>query len=57
MFSNTAVVLYNMYSTLVVVWMAVCLTSYSDYLTGFREPLSTSYICHIGLKTVYHIHW
>ena len=33
------------------------LTRYSDYLTGFREPFSTSYICHTGLKTVYHNHW
>ena len=45
------------YIVLVVVWMAVCLTGYSDYLTGFREPLSTSYICHTGLKTVYGNHW
>ena len=35
-----------------MVWTAVCLTGYSDYQTGFREPLSTSYICHTGLKTV-----
>ena len=47
--------LYNIH--IVVVWMAVCLTSYSDYLTGFREPLSASYICHTGLKTVCHDHW
>ena len=42
---------------IVVVWMAACLTGYSDYLTGFHEPLSTSYICHIGLKIVYRNHW
>ena len=29
----------------------MCLTGYSGYLTGFCEPLSTSYICHTGLKT------
>ena len=28
------------------------MTSYGDYLTGFCEPLSTSYICHVGLKTI-----
>ena len=53
MFSSTAVVLYNTY--IVVVWMAMCLTGYSDYLTGFHEPLSASYICHTGLKKVYRI--
>ena len=47
MFSSTAVILY-----IVVVWTAVCLTGYSDYLTGFHEPLSASYICHTGLKTI-----
>ena len=52
MFSSTAVILYK-----IVVWTAVCLTGYSDYLTGFREPLSASYICHTGLKTVYRNHW
>ena len=56
-FSSAAVVLYNMYYCVVAVWMAACLTGYSDYLTGFREPLSTSYICHTGLKTVYPNHW
>ena len=30
----------------------MCLIGYSGYLTGFREPLSTSYICHTGLKSV-----
>ena len=45
------------YIYIVVVWTAVCLTGYSDYLTGFHEPLSTSYICRTGLKTVYHNHW
>ena len=34
----------------IMVWTPVCLTGYSDYLTGFREPLSTSYIRHAGLK-------
>ena len=56
MFSSTVVVLYNIYIYIyiyiVVVWTAVCLTGYSDYLTGFHEALSTSYICHTGLKTV-----
>ena len=45
----------------VAVWMAVCVFrtgyTYSNYLTGFREPFSTSYICHTGLKTVYRNHW
>ena len=27
-------------------------TGYSDYLTGFCEPLSTSYICQTGLETI-----
>ena len=49
-FSSTAIVLYNIY--IVVVWTAVCVTSYSDYLTGFREPLSRTYRCHTGLKNV-----
>ena len=44
-------------TALVVVWTAMYLTRHSDYLTGFHEPLSTSYICHTGLKTVYHNHW
>ena len=55
MVSSTAVVLYNIY--IVVVWTAVCLTGYSDHLTGFHEPLSTSYICRTVLKTVYHNQW
>ena len=29
-----------------VVWMAGHLTSYSDYLTGFCEPLLPPYRCH-----------
>ena len=45
------------YIYMVVVWTAVCLTSYSDYLTGSHERLSTSYICHTRLKTVYRNHW
>ena len=53
MFFSTAVVLHNTY--IVVVWMAVCLSSYSDHLSGFHEPLSTPYICHTGLKKVYRI--
>ena len=53
MFSSTAVALYNIYITVVaMVWTAVCLTGYSYYLIGFHEPLSASYICHTGLKTV-----
>ena len=55
--SSTAVVLYKYIYILVVVWTAMCLTSYSDYLTGFREALSTSYICCTGLKTVNRNHW
>ena len=47
--SSTAVYIYIY---IVVVWTAVHLTGYSDYLTGVREPLSTSYICHTGLKTI-----
>ena len=31
-------------TVLVAVWMAVYLTSYSDYLTGFREPLLPPYL-------------
>ena len=42
---------------IIYIWTAVCLTRCSDYLTGFRKPLSTSYVCHTGLKTVYHNHW
>ena len=30
--------------------MAVYLTGYSNYLTGFHEPLSPPYRCHTGLK-------
>ena len=53
--SSIAIVLYKTYIYIerVVVWTAMCLTGYSDiYLTGFREALSTSYICHTGLKTI-----
>ena len=32
--------------------MDSCVSGYSDYLTGFHEPFSTSYICHTGLKTI-----
>ena len=42
---------------IVVVWMAVCLTGYSDYLTGFREPLSTSYIILSHWFENYRNHW
>ena len=46
--SSTAVVLDNIY--IFLVWTAVCLTRYNDYLsnylTGFHEPLSTSYLSH-----------
>ena len=35
-----------------VVWTAVYLTSYSDYLTSYCEPLSPSYSCHTSLKNV-----
>ena len=38
--------------TPVVVYMAVHLTSYSDCLTGFQEPLLPPYRHHIGLKNV-----
>ena len=34
--------------------MAACQTSYSDYLSGFHEPLSTSYICHTDPNTGSH---
>ena len=37
-------------TALVVVWMAMYLTSYSDYLTGFHEPLCLPYGCHTDLK-------
>ena len=43
MFSSTA---------LVVARVAVHLTSYNDFLTGFCEPLSPPYRRHTGLKTV-----
>ena len=33
--------------------MALYLTSYSDYLTGFYEPLSPPYKCDAGLKNVF----
>ena len=36
--------------------VAVLVTSHSDCLTGFREPLSPPYTCHTGLKNVYHYH-
>ena len=39
-------------TALVVAWMVMYLTSYSDYLTGFNEPLLPPYKCHAGLKNV-----
>ena len=42
-FAGTALVL-------VVVWMAMCLTSYTDYLTGFHEPFLPPYRCHTSFK-------
>ena len=39
-------------TSIAVVWTAAYLTSYSDYLTGFREPLSPPHRYHTGLKTV-----
>ena len=35
-----------------IVQTAVHLTSYSDCLTGFREPLSPLHGCHTSLKNV-----
>ena len=35
---------------LVVVLMAMYLTGYSDYLTGFHEPLLPPYRCHTGFE-------
>ena len=37
---------------LVIAQTATYLTSYSDCLTGFCEPLSPHYRCHTGLKNV-----
>ena len=37
-------------TVLVVVWKAVCLTGYSDYLTSFCESLSPPYGHDSGLK-------
>ena len=39
-------------TALVVVWTAMYLTSYSDYLTGFHEPPSPPYRCHTSFKNV-----
>ena len=39
-------------TVLVVVWMAMYLTSYVDYLTSFHEPLLPCYTHHAGLKNV-----
>ena len=45
-------------TALVAVWMAMYLTSYSDYQTGFQEPLSPPYGCHTGLMiTVTAVGW
>ena len=43
-------------TVLVVIWMTVCLTGYSDHLTGLCEPLSPPYRCHTVLKGQ-HDHW
>ena len=37
-------------TVLVVLWITVCLTSYSDYLTSFCESLLPPCRCHTGLK-------
>ena len=37
-------------TALVVAWVAMCLTSYSDYLTGFCEPHLPAYRRHTCLK-------
>ena len=40
---------------LVVVWTAmpyIYLTGYSDYLTGFCEPLLSPFRCHTAVKNV-----
>ena len=39
-------------TALVVASTTMRLTSYSDYLTGFREPLSAPYRSQTGLKNV-----
>ena len=39
-------------TVLVVVWTAMFQAGYSDYVTGFHEPLSPSYISHTSLKNV-----
>ena len=39
-------------TALVVASRTMRLTGYSDYLTGFREPLSAPYRSHTGLKNV-----
>ena len=52
MFFSTAVVLYNIYSSGMDSCVSDSVTGYSDYMTGFCEPLSTSYICQTGLETI-----
>ena len=37
-------------TALAVAWMAMYLTSYSDYLTDFCEQLSPPYKCGTGLE-------
>ena len=37
-------------TALVVVWTAMYMTGYTDYLTIFREPHSPPYRRHTGLK-------
>ena len=39
-------------TALAVVWTAVYLTGYSDFLTNFHEPLSPPYRRHTSLKNV-----
>ena len=39
-------------AALVVVWTSTYLTSYSDYQTGFREPLLQPYIIYIYVTPV-----
>ena len=43
--------------TLLVVRTAVYLTGYSDWLTGFWEPLLLPYSCHTCLKNAQSVFW
>ena len=40
----------------VVIWMAMYLINFSDYLTSSCEPTFISYRCHTSLKNVWHNH-